>query len=82
MLLFTENTCKKLIKKKATLLAEMAELNKKEKEAMRKEVEAVCNAEAAWLAAEKAARKEVMKRKKTCGGGVGSQCGGHRLKTN
>ena len=43
MLSSTENVCEELIHKKAALLAEMAELNKKEKEAGRKEVEA------AWL---------------------------------
>ena len=45
-------------------MAEMAELVRKEKEAMEKEEEAVCNAEAVWLAAEKAVRKEAKKGKK------------------
>ena len=42
----------------------MAELARKEKEAVEKEEEAARNAEAAQLAAEKAAKKEVKKGKK------------------
>ena len=45
-------------------MAEMAELDKREKEAARKEVEAVHDAEATWLAAEKAARKATKQGKK------------------
>ena len=53
-----------IAKKKAAFKAEMAELARKEKEAAEKEEEAACNAEAVWLAAEKAAKKEVKKGKK------------------
>ena len=64
MSLSTNNVHEEIAKKKAALMAEMAELARKEKEAVEKEEEAACNAEAAWLAAEKAAKKEVKKGKK------------------
>ena len=64
MLSSTENIREEIAKKKAALIAEMAELARKEKEAVEKEEEAARNAEAAWLAAEKAAKKEVKKGKK------------------
>ena len=60
----TKNVHEEIARKKAALVAEMAELARKEKEAMEKEEEAARNAEAAWLAAEKAAKKEVKKGKK------------------
>ena len=60
----TENVHEEFIKKKAALMAEMAELIRKEQEATEKEKEMVCNVEAVWLAAEKAARKEAKKGKK------------------
>ena len=60
----TDNIREEITKKKATLVAEMAELAKKEKEAVAMEEEAACNVEAARLAAEKAAKKEVKKGKK------------------
>ena len=53
-----------IARKKATYEAEMAELARKEKEAAEKEEKAVRNTEAARLAAEKAAKKEVKKGKK------------------
>ena len=52
-----KNVCEEITRKRATYEAEMAELARKEKEAVR-------NAEAARLAAEKAAKKEVKKGKK------------------
>ena len=64
MSLTTDNIHKEIAKKKAALVAEMAELAKKEKEAVEKEEEAARNVEAVWLAAEKAAKKEVKKGKK------------------
>ena len=54
----TDNIHEEIAKKKAALMAEMAELTRKEKEAVEKEEEA------AQLAAEKAAKKEVKKGKK------------------
>ena len=60
----TENVHKEIARKKAALVTEMAELARKEKEALEKEEEAARNVEAAWLAAEKAAKKEVKKGKK------------------
>ena len=59
-----ETVRKEIARKKATYKAEMAKLARKEKEAAEKEEEVARNAEAAWLAAEKAARKEVKKGKK------------------
>ena len=64
MSLSTNNVHEEIAKKKAALMAEMAELAKKEKEAVEKEEEAAHNTEAAQLAAEKAVRKEVKKGKK------------------
>ena len=51
MPLSTKDTHKEFIKKKAALVAEMAKLVRKEKEATEKEKEVACNMEAAWLAA-------------------------------
>ena len=53
-----------IAKKKAAFEAEMAELARKEKEAVEKEEEVAHNAEAARLAAEKAAKKTEKKGKK------------------
>ena len=57
MSLSVENVHKEITGKKA-------ELARKEKEAVAKKEEAARNTEAAWLAAEKAAKKEVKKGKK------------------
>ena len=64
MSLSAETVCEEIARKKAAYEAEMAELARKEKEAVDKEEEAVHNVEAARLAAEKAAKKEVKKGKK------------------
>ena len=71
----TENIRKEIAKKKATLVAEMAELAKKEKAAAEKEEEAAHNAEAVQLAAEKAAKKEVKKGKKCAVEELGADAG-------
>ena len=56
-------------------MAEMAKLARKEKEAVEKEEEAVCNTEAAWLAAEKAAKKTEKKGKKRAVEELGANAG-------
>ena len=71
----TENVREEIAKKKAALVAEMAELARKEKEAVEKEEEAAHNAEAARLAAEKAAKKEVKKGKKRTVEELGADAG-------
>ena len=75
MLSSTENVCEELIHKKAALLAEMAEIDKREKETMRKEAEVAHNAEAAWLAVEKAAKKAAKKGKKRAVEELGTDVG-------
>ena len=67
MLLSTKNVHKELVCQKAALLAEMAEIDRKEKEAVRREAEVACNAEAAWLGSKKGQEK----REEVCSGGVG-----------
>ena len=69
MLSSTENIHEEIARKKAALIAEMAELAHKEKEALEKEEEA------AWLAAEKAAKKEVKKGKKRVVEELGADAG-------
>ena len=64
MSLSAENIREEIARKKAALVTEMAELARKEKEAVVKEEEAAHNTEAAQLAAERAAKKEVKKGKK------------------
>ena len=64
MLSSAENVRKEIARKKAAYKAEMAELTRKEKEVAEKEEEAVHNAEAVQLAAEKAAKKTEKKGKK------------------
>ena len=64
MLSSTKNVHKEPVHKKAALLAEMAKVDELEKETMREEATVACNADAVWLAEEKAARKAVKKGKK------------------
>ena len=75
MSLSAENVHEEITRKKAALIAEMAELARKEKEAVEKEEEAARNAEAVWLAAEKAAKKEVKKGKKHAVEELGADAG-------
>ena len=70
-----------IARKKAAYEAEMAELVRKEKEAVDKEEEAACNMEAARLAAEKAAKKEVKKGKKHVVEESDADVGGRGLQT-
>ena len=59
----TDNIHEELVWQKIALLAQMAEVERLEQETVRKEAEVACMAEAAWLAAEKAARKAAKKGK-------------------
>ena len=71
----TINIHKELICQKATLLAEMAKIDRKEKEAARKEAEVARNTEVAWLTAEKVAKKAEKKGKKCAVEELGTNAG-------